>query len=288
MVCIATALIEFRAAISPGEWRKFCGEIRKHPLVSFLHEDPFTSYGFRKPRGYPGDAVLLDFIYGQGASPAAVSAATPLGSSLYRECIQHVSFEAIRDRRDNIANQLLELGKARGRTKILSVACGHLREGHALLSAAQSERPRSFVAVDQDPVTLANVSAEHRGIGVRTVCATVLDLIHSGPKFGSFDFIYSAGLYDYLSDSVSFRLLSSLTQMLRPGGRLLIANMAPDLSSVGYIEAIMDWWLEFRTATQLGNLAKRLITDSPRLTARVSARTFVAYLEIEFSASTEV
>jgi SAM-dependent methyltransferase len=280
-VPIASALLEFRAAVPPGEWKQFCGEIRNHSLNSFLHQDPFTSYGFRKPRGYPGDAELIDFIYGEGESSAAASAATPLGSTLYREIFQHSSSEAIRARRDHLANQLLELGKARGRTTVLSVACGRLREGHALQSVPKRLRPDRFVAVDQDPGTLEHVSAEHRAIGVQTVCATVLDLIRSGPKFGSFDFIYSAGLYDYLSDSISFRLLSALTQMLRPGGRLVIANMTPDLSSAAYIEAIMDWWLEFRTEAQLETLGNRLAADSPHLAARVSAHTFVAYLEIE-------
>src|SRR5262249_24810441 len=44
------------------------------------------------------------------------------------------------------------------------------------------------------------------------------------------DLIYSADLYDYLSDLVARRLATVLYSRLRPGGRLLIGNLveAPD------------------------------------------------------------
>ena len=42
---------------------------------------------------------------------------------------------------------------------------------------------------------------------------------------------------------------------LRPGGRLIVANFAPELRDIAYMEAIMDWRLIYRDETALVTLA---------------------------------
>jgi extracellular factor (EF) 3-hydroxypalmitic acid methyl ester biosynthesis protein len=273
---IASALSEYRNAISGDEWlESIRSELQPHPILARLHEDPYSSYGFRKPRGYAGDAVLLDFIYGGSANSVLVENASPLGAALYRECMQHPSFLAIRSRRDYLRDRLAALCRSGSRPHILSVACGHLREADSLYRAI---RPGRFVALDQDPVTLEVAQSEHRGIGVELVEASVLKLLRSGRELGAFDFIYSAGLYDYLSDDVARRLTAKLAGMLNPGGRLLVANMLPELPSAAYMEAVMDWWLVYRPLHQLKNLAGGLGSAHRVVTY---LRPFIAYIEIE-------
>jgi hypothetical protein len=106
----------------------------------------------------------------------------------------------------------------------------------------------------------------------------VLTLLRSGQELGVFDFIYSAGLYDYLSEDTAVRLTSKLASMLKPGGRLLIANMMPSLPSAGYMEAVMDWWLIYRTTQELKSLSAGVGTGYKVTTSR---RPFVAYMVIE-------
>src|SRR5215471_14831280 len=48
-----------RAGALP-EFRDAC---QTHPLHRMALEDPFTERAFSKPRGYAGDAVMLDYIY---------------------------------------------------------------------------------------------------------------------------------------------------------------------------------------------------------------------------------
>ncbi len=273
---IASALSEYRSVVSGDEWiETIRSELQPHPILARLHEDPYSSYGFRKPRGYAGDAVLLDFIYGGSANSALVENASRLGAALYRECMGHPSFLAIRSRRDHLRDRLAALCQSGSRPHILSVACGHLREADSLYGAI---RPGRFVALDQDPVTLEVAQSEHRGIGIELVEASVLKLLRSGRELGAFDFIYSAGLYDYLSDDVARRLTAKLAGMLNPGGRLLIANMLPELPSAAYMEAVMDWWLVYRTLHQLKNLAGGLGSAHRVVTY---LRPFIAYIEIE-------
>src|SRR5436305_1600719 len=49
---------------SPLDWKSFVAVSRTHPIVDVLHRDPFTYRAFCKPRGYAGDAEMMDYIYG--------------------------------------------------------------------------------------------------------------------------------------------------------------------------------------------------------------------------------
>ncbi len=52
------------AAPSPDAWRADVDRhVRPHPILGVSHESPFVHRCFTKPRGYAGDAVMLDFIY---------------------------------------------------------------------------------------------------------------------------------------------------------------------------------------------------------------------------------
>jgi hypothetical protein len=98
---------------------------------------------------------------------------------------------------------------------------------------------------------------------------------------GEFDLIYSAGLYDYLSDEFSTRLLQGLVRRLGAGGTLLVANMLPDIPACGYMEAVMDWWLIYRTPEQMAEMGIQVAAVSD-----VGWRVFtddlqhIVYLEI--------
>src|SRR6185436_19111629 len=58
------ALRHLRAHLPADEWKTVCEEARQHSLHDLLLESPFTRRAYSKPRGYAGDAVLMDLIYG--------------------------------------------------------------------------------------------------------------------------------------------------------------------------------------------------------------------------------
>jgi hypothetical protein len=124
---IASLLGRYRSFLSLDEWRvAIVNQIRPHPMLAYLHEDPFSSHGFRKPRGYEGDAVLLDFIYGGGASSVWVKNASLWErSSIANACSIFVRCAAGPPRLPG--RRLAASCAAGGRTEIPSVACGHLR-----------------------------------------------------------------------------------------------------------------------------------------------------------------
>jgi len=74
-------------------------------------------------------------------------------------------------------------------------------------------------------------------------------------NFEGFHFVYAAGLYDYLSERVAARLTRQMFDMVLPGGRVLVANFAPGLPEVGYMETFMGWKLIYRTPEEMARLS---------------------------------
>jgi extracellular factor (EF) 3-hydroxypalmitic acid methyl ester biosynthesis protein len=244
------------AAASPEQWRDAVDRhVRPHPILPVSHENPFVHRCFSKPRGYAGDAVMLDFIYRHPANLPLTEQATPRGRELLSATLTTPAPRAVRNRCRLLADEIDSVCTRNPRAEILSLACGHLREAESSSALAEGRFGR-FLALDQDEESVALVHRDHGPLGVTAQHGSVKSVLARGPReYGQFDFIYAAGLYDYLSDRVATRLLSTLYSMLKPQGKLWVANFMPGIADVGFMEAIMDWWLIYRDAPAMSALA---------------------------------
>jgi SAM-dependent methyltransferase len=244
---------EARATGQAEAMRRWC---QGHALHALVMQDPFTHRAVTKPRGYAGDAVMMDFIY-DGTPPAGTSA---VGADVFRATTRAGMGLSVRYRRQLLRSLIDDTVVRHEQPRLLSVAAGHCRE----LQGSLVEAPGfagEFVALDQDPLSCQEIARAHAGQPVRVVNQGVRELAGSAQgsvladSLGRFDLIYSAGLYDYLPDALARRLTRRLLAMLRPGGRVLIANFVPGGSGRGYMELFMDWTLVLRTEAQMRELA---------------------------------
>ena len=248
--------LSLRREEEPDSWSEFAAACRRHPLCRLLHQDPFTYRAFSKPRGYAGDAVMMDYIYGLGDAGRAAHRATPMGRAIFTHMGTRPSARAVRYRRELLAS-LIDRTASRGGSRVFALAAGHLREVE--VSRAIRERAvRDFVAMDQDDESLAVVRRDHAGLGITAVNGSVRQILGKKVNAGSFDFVYAAGLFDYLTAPVATALTSRLFEMTRPGGTLLIPNFAAGAPDSGYMEAFMDWHLIYRTHDEMRALAETL------------------------------
>jgi extracellular factor (EF) 3-hydroxypalmitic acid methyl ester biosynthesis protein len=233
-----------RGRLAVPEWRGVIDEIvSAHPLRDILHEEPFARRAFQKPRGYAGDAPTLDLIYGE--SPFPPEGLSEIGARLFRWARVQPACLSVKERRLILASLIDQVASEYDNPRILSLACGHLREAQSS-EAVLNGRIAEIVAVDQDAESLALVAREQSAHNVTTCRASVRRFLAAPAAHGLFDFAYSAGLYDYLEDRVASAVTRALFASLRPGGLLLIANFRPDLRDIGYMEAVMDWQLIYR------------------------------------------
>ncbi len=220
-------------------------ELRNHKLFELVRKDPYTDHSFQRPRGYPGDAELIDMIY--DVSPSRDFG--EFGMSLFDRTIACGASEAVRQRL-KFASEMLKDAVAQNRS-ICSLAGGHCREADGL--AAQTFN--QFTVVDQDPKSLSVVRNKH-GAAVETIEANVFNWLRTAPRMGrSFDLVYSLGLTDYLDARQLLVLTKLAASVLAPGGRLILANFHDHRWSA-YMEAAMDWYLIYRNEADMAKNAQ--------------------------------
>ncbi|HSA86353.1 MAG TPA: class I SAM-dependent methyltransferase [Nitrospira sp.] len=279
MASLIEGLWSLRRSCSVSTWKSLQPQAQRHPLREVLHSDPFTKWGFEKPRGYPGDAVLLDYTYGYGPFvERTVAEATEVGKRVHSWLMTYSGAAGIRDRRRLLAQMIDETAMAKSRSHVLAIACGHLRE--LLLSKAlQHGAIGRFVAIDQDEESLEVVRQHHQNGKIETVRCSVKEILMDPRDWGMFDFVYAAGLYDYLPVSIAEVLVQVSFHMLNRGGRLLISNAIDTVKDAGYMELYMDWWLVYRHARQLPALLSRVQPEEIARIRQWDTPHFV-YLEV--------
>ena len=238
-------------------WEEFSRKtVLKHSLIDIIHQCPFTYHSFSKPRGYAGDAELLDFIYGKNQLSNRL---TPMGRKIFEYFVTTPAPESVRARRDLLAEIIDRLASsvANHPLQILSVACGHLREAH-LSEAVQAKQINRFFALDKDPLSLELIDRELGNYPIQTIQSSVTALLRKKLTFENLDLVYAAGLYDYLSQSFATRLTRVMFDMLRSGGKLIVANFVPNHREVGYMETFMQWYLIYRSETDLDAVASEI------------------------------
>jgi SAM-dependent methyltransferase len=247
-------LAELRRSLSPEAWREAVANCRRHPVIEVIHQDPLTSRAFKKPRGYAGDAVMLDYIYGREELWPEPNS-TALGRAIFRYTTSAPASEGVRCRRGFVAELLDRLADGVPQPHVLSVASGHLREAN-LSSAVRRRRLGRLVALDADAESLKVVSASYKPFGVEACHADLRKLLRGRTGLGEFDLVYSTGLFDYLQETIGRRLVTEMFNLLNPGGRLLVANFLPEIRDIGYMETYMDWNLVYRTRHDMIELTR--------------------------------
>ena len=231
----------FLAHSLPEHWPEARDSLRSHALFALLQEDPFSAHSNNRPRGYPGDAALIDLIYDR-VPPADTS---EIGTTLFKVTTASPASYAVRLRRAH-AQKVFEKAWSEGK-RICVLACGHLREADAIAGKDLGQ----VTLVDQDPLSLEVVRARH-GSSATIIEANVFRYLRAAAARGDrFDLVYTLGLTDYLDAKAMVLLHRLVTAVLEPGGTFLLANFLPAHVSVGWMDAVMDWQLIYRDESEL-------------------------------------
>jgi extracellular factor (EF) 3-hydroxypalmitic acid methyl ester biosynthesis protein len=257
----------------PGHYAYFRRQLHSLVLVS-----PFAHRAFSKPLGYAGDYEMVNMML---RSPYE-------GDTLFAKIIniwllKQSPAQAHRNRVTHLTTKLIEETvrvRNEGRaTKIFNLGCGPAQEVQRFLEDQHIYECADFTLVDFNEETLAQLNKYLTDIGrrlprpatYRMIKKSVFHILKSGdksllhPSGEKYDYVYCAGLFDYLSDDVCKQMMDIFYGMLAPGGLLLATNATEVLNSSRpfrfSMEYILDWHLVYRDQQQFFNLKPDLADD---------------------------
>ncbi len=227
-----------------------------HPLIL---RAPFVHRTFSKPMGYAGDYEMVNQIVGDPRQ----------GPSSYFQLVNFMFLQAgvaqahrnridiLYDRLENLAAHAVQAGRP---MRVLNIGCGPALEIQRLIQKCPDFDKLEFVLVDFSEETLAytrqQLQSLQQGTG-KTLQLTMQQesvnqllkravLTQPIAEADKFDYVYCAGLFDYLTDKVCNRLIKYLISQSRAGGRLVVTNVHSNNQERRWMEHFLEWHLIYR------------------------------------------
>jgi extracellular factor (EF) 3-hydroxypalmitic acid methyl ester biosynthesis protein len=258
-----------------------------HPL---LLRAPFVYRTFAKPLGYAGDYEMVNQIL---ADPRQ-------GNSTYFQIINAFFLKAAvaqahRNRIDILVEYLgraAKVARSEGRkVRVLNVACGPAIEIQRFIETDPNAESVEFTLLDFSEPTLEYTRscierAAQRGgktVKVEYVNESVHALLKRATKRedgldnGVFDFVYCAGLFDYLSDKVCSRLLQYFVVRTRPGGWVMVTNVHSSNPQKNVMEHLLEWHLIYRDEEGLQSVLPDPREDTKLYTDETGVNVFAEF-----------
>ena len=250
--------LEIASGPKGGEIISGIGDALKAELVPLVQMSETGKRFYSKPRGYAGDHQTLEMVYRN--TPAGAGVAQLLDSAMLNLAVA----KAIRNRRHLLAAEILSSFMATSKEfHVASLGCGPVAEIFDVLDRAD-DRGRlqvSCIDIDREALTYVEARAKEQGVAdrVRTFHANLIYLATGKQELdlAPQDLIYSAGLIDSFSDDLAVTLINWMHDKLRPGGRVLIANVHPRNPSRGLMDHVLDWRLTHRDEAQMSTLFQK-------------------------------
>nr|WP_315427126.1 class I SAM-dependent methyltransferase [uncultured Albidiferax sp.] len=227
-----------------------------HPLIL---RAPFVHRTFSKPLGYAGDYEMVNQIVGDPRQ----------GPSSYFQLVNFMFLQAgvaqahrnridiLYDRLEKLAAQAVRAGRT---MRVLNIGCGPALEIQRLLQKCPDFDRLEFVLVDFSDETLdytrkqlealqqgsgktLQLTLQHESVNQLLKRAVLTQPLAEEQKF---DYVYCAGLFDYLTDKVCNRLVKYMVNQSRAGGKVLITNVHSSNQERRWMEHFLEWHLIYR------------------------------------------
>lgn len=252
------SLEHIHKTIEPAQLNSYKYYIRRH-LHPFILCAPFPFRTFQKPLGYAGDYEMVAMMMRDSYE----------GSSMFAKLVNYAFLEmdpviAHRNRITYLQNTIRETSKPKSltkeRTRVLNLGCGPAQEIQQFITEDAESDYTDFTLLDFNVETLqftrgeiSNLKTKHqRSVNVIYLERSVNQLLRQSNRgdadmeWESYDLVYCAGLFDYLSQKVCKRLVSLFYKLLAPGGKVIVTNVSDTNPRIAGMELLLEWNLIYR------------------------------------------
>jgi extracellular factor (EF) 3-hydroxypalmitic acid methyl ester biosynthesis protein len=192
------------------------------------------------------------------------------GETLFARCMERYFVDvpegkAVRNRGRYLFEKITnKINSQKGKTKILSLACGPAMEVQYLIQekAHLLNSDLEFHFIDQDIEALKECQKQLETLRLKYKFKSkffyhnqaIKNIIESGLEENNFDLIYSAGLFDYLSDAVAQYAANQLFKGIKKGGQVIVGNFDVKAPNRFGLSLVTDWNLIYRSEADLHRL----------------------------------
>lgn len=288
---LMSRLEEVAASIPPDQApaHRSYAKRQLHPLVLC---SPFIYRTFQKPLGYAGDYEMVSMMMRD-----PYEGSTMFAKTLNRLFLDTAPVVAHRNRItylvDKLRGETRRLASCGKTARVLNLGCGPAREVQLFLANDALSDSADLLLLDFNDETITNTSRDlvalrarhHRRTGLAFEQKSVHQILKESLRGdgllqpGSFDYVYCAGLFDYLSDRICRRLMDIFYELLAPGGLLVATNVDSSNPSRAWMEHVLDWHLVYRDKAGFLQLAPQM-ADAADCTTRSDATGVNIFLEV--------
>ncbi len=236
---------------------------------------PFARRAYEKPLGYAGDYEMVNMI-----------ALNPYqGKSMFDKIVNlwflsQWPSQAHRNRltylKERLEGETCRVRRDQRKARIFNFACGPAIEVQRFLADIQFSEQAELTLADFNQETLDYVARAigkikaqlSLGTSVRFQRKSVYQMLKENPAKSAgkpeYDFIYCAGLFDYLPDITCRQLVEVFYGWLAPGGLLAVTNVMDNKPFRHMLEFVLDWYLIYRNVEQGAGIIPGSIPEDAR------------------------
>lgn len=228
---------ELISALSNKKTEKKIKEAFRDAISPWMNKSVIMERGLKKPKGYPGDFQMLEYIYDN--KPVSEG----IGYYFDEGFLKSELTEAVRDRK-NMMRKILAKELENGERVVLDLACGSSREIKELND--ENKTTGHFICLDFDGEALEYSKKSLSGggkISSEFIKDDILDIVRKGKSelFKDKDIVYSIGLVDYFPDRLFKGLLALVINSLKKGARFIFTIKDRNVYNPVREDWLTDW-----------------------------------------------
>lgn len=237
--------------------KQIIGEIKKmfrKLIAPWILESLILKRALEKPRGYPGDYMMLEYVYDN--KPVSQG----LGHYFDQGFLDSQLTKTVRSRKETMRSILEnEINDVARGISILNLASGSCREIAELDTAKIVDKP-DFVCVDFDEEALKYSKSKTKDKDISFIKDDIIEIARKGrgELFKDKDLIYSIGLVDYFPDRLLKRLLLLILSNMKSDGKLILTFKDRDRYKPIQEDWLTDWTFVPRNQMSIEELFRDL------------------------------
>ena len=272
-------LSEFKNTIEGLENEYSREEIVRHiPAIrKAASHSPFVNRAQIWPKGYQGDFETIEQIIYQKNKAVPNTFGFIIEDFLLNSdvCKQHIN------KVKRQSELILKTVQQNPNAKILSIGCGTSEDIKLNIEAIKKTNAAiTLLDADTDALKYSSMALQEIKDQVKTVHGNIYKLIRTITE--QYDLVIIGGVFDYLTDKVIIKILSSLKNNLNQGALIYFTNIKKNNPYRVYMEYFSDWMLIERSEEDINMLLKESTWSKSNTNIQTDATGLTYLVELNY------